>query len=50
MRLVAVADETDCIKSKKHLVHCTGTNHVCAKCGILLGPCDCPRLGTLLDY
>jgi len=50
MRLVAVAQETDCLKTQRHCEYCTGVNHVCYRCGMLLGPCDCPKLGSLLDY
>ena len=50
MRLVAVQEETYCLKTQVHQGYCTGRNHVCYRCGFLIEPCDCPRLGTLLDY
>ena len=50
MRLVAVSEETYCLTSQKHMEYCTGNNHVCYRFGLLLGPCDCPKLGSLLDY
>ena len=50
MRILAVPDETYCLKSHKHPRACSGKYHVCYRCGMLLGECDCPKLGTLLDY
>ena len=50
MRLVAVTEETYCLKSQRHVEYCTGINHVCYRCGLFLHPCDCPKLGSMLDY
>ncbi|MDV3277127.1 MAG: hypothetical protein LYZ69_01510 [Nitrososphaerales archaeon] len=50
MRLAVVEEETYCLKSQKHLEYCTGTNHVCYRCGLLIGSCHCAELGSLLDY
>ena len=50
MRLLAVNGETYCLKTQVHKLACNGMNHICYRCGMLLGACDCPRLGTLLDY
>ncbi|MDV3294093.1 MAG: hypothetical protein LYZ70_07465 [Nitrososphaerales archaeon] len=50
MRLVALADETNCLRSQQHVEHCTGINHVCYRCGMFMKACDCPSLGSLLDY
>lgn len=50
MRILAVQEETYCLKTQAHARVCNGTNHVCYRCGMLLGDCDCPRLGSLLDY
>lgn len=50
MLLAALQDETYCLKTQVHPWVCTGTNHVCYRCGMFLGTCNCPRLGTLLDY
>ncbi|HXW36315.1 MAG TPA: hypothetical protein VEJ36_00175 [Nitrososphaerales archaeon] len=46
----AVQDETYCLRSQVHAKRCTGRNHVCYRCGMLLGRCDCPSLGSPLDY
>jgi len=50
MRILAVEGETYCLKSQAHPKACTGRNHICYRCGLLFGPCDCKRLGSLLDY
>lgn len=50
MRILAVPDETYCIKTHVHKQACKGKNHVCYRCGMYLGGCRCPKLGTLLDY
>ncbi len=50
MLLMAVDDETYCLKTQAHAPHCNGANLVCYRCGMLLGPCDEPKLGSLLDY
>jgi hypothetical protein len=50
MRLRAVTEETYCLKTQAHVEACNGTNHVCYRCGLLLGTCDCPELGSPLDY
>lgn len=50
MRLAAVQDETYCLKSQKHVEFCTGTNHVCYRCGLFIKKCDCAELGSPLDY
>ncbi len=50
MRLVAVSEETDCLRTRRHCEFCTGVNHVCYRCGMYIAPCNCPRLGSLLDY
>jgi hypothetical protein len=46
----AVSDETYCLKTQKHQEYCTGNNHICYRCGLLFGPCDCSRLGSVLDF
>jgi len=50
MRLVAVTPEADCLRTQRHHEYCDGTQHYCYRCGMLLGPCNCPELGTPLDY
>jgi hypothetical protein len=50
MLLVAFQDETYCPRTQSHVAYCTGTNHVCYRCGFLFGPCDHKELGSLLDY
>ncbi|MBI3023146.1 MAG: hypothetical protein HYU03_01405 [Thaumarchaeota archaeon] len=50
MKLYSVMDETYCLKTQRHLSNCNGKNHFCYRCGLLLGPCDCPALGSPLDY
>lgn len=50
MLVLAVPEETYCLKSQAHSKACNGTNHVCYRCGFLLGPCNCSSLGSLLDY
>lgn len=50
MKLYSVMDETYCLKTQRHPSECNGVSHVCYRCGMLLGPCDCPTLGSPLDY
>jgi hypothetical protein len=50
MRLKVVRQETECLKTGRHIRSCTGTSHVCYRCGFYMGPCDCAELGSLLDY
>ncbi len=50
IRVRAFQDETYCLRSHRHPRACTGRTHHCYRCGMHLGACDCPRLGTLLDY
>ena len=50
MRLKVVQEEAYCLRTQTHERVCKGKNHVCYRCGMLLGRCDCPSLGTQLDY
>ncbi len=50
MLLNAEADETYCLKTQNHVPARVGANLVCYRCGMLLGPSDDAKLGTLLDY
>jgi hypothetical protein len=50
MLLTAVAEETYCLKTQEHVPARAGSNFVCYRCGMLLGPADDLQLGTLLDY
>ena len=50
MMLVAVTEEAECRKTGRHYEYCMRTHHVCYRCGMLIGPCNCPELGSLLDY
>lgn len=50
MQLQSIAQETYCLKTQQHVESCNGANHSCYRCGMLLGPCRCPELGTPLDY
>ena len=50
MRLMVVYEEGYCLKDALHSSYCTGVNRVCYRCGMLLGPCDCPELGSPFDY
>jgi hypothetical protein len=50
MLLVAVSEETYCLKTAKHVPAEVGKNVVCYRCGMLLGSSDESKLGSLLDY
>jgi hypothetical protein len=50
LRLKTVADEGYCLKTQNHVSTCNSRNHVCYRCGMYLGKCDCPSLGSPLDY
>ena len=50
MILFAAAEETYCLKTQRHLPMDNGTNTVCYRCGMLLGPSQSETLGTLMDY
>jgi hypothetical protein len=50
MLLTAASDETNCLKTQAHFPARVGLNIVCYRCGMLLGPAEEPKLGTLLDY
>ncbi|MDG6990255.1 MAG: hypothetical protein JRM99_02405 [Nitrososphaerota archaeon] len=50
MLLVAVPEETYCLKTQEHMPVKTGENLACYRCGMFLGPSNEPKLGTLLDY
>ncbi len=50
MRVRAFQDETYCIKTHAHQKACVGGSHVCYRCGMRMGACRCPKLGTMLDY
>jgi hypothetical protein len=50
MKLKAAAEESYCLKTQKHVPSCNGTSHSCYRCGMFLGGCDCPSLGSPLDY
>jgi hypothetical protein len=48
--LTAVDEETYCLRTQTHVPYDNGRNVVCYRCGMLLGPADRPKMGTLLDY
>jgi hypothetical protein len=48
--LVAEPEETYCLKSMSHAPVVSGSHMICYRCGMLLGPSNVPKLGTLLDY
>ena len=50
MRLLAVEDETNCLRTQRHKPHAEGGRKVCYRCGLIMGRCSTPKLGTLLDY
>ncbi|MGP8124800.1 MAG: hypothetical protein ACLQEQ_02900 [Nitrososphaerales archaeon] len=50
LQVLSLQDETYCIKTHVYPRACTGRNHFCYRCGMHLDECDCPGLGTLLDY
>ena len=50
MKLKAAAEESYCLKTQKHARSCNGTSHSCYRCGMFLSGCDCPSLGSPLDY
>ena len=50
MKLRAVADEGYCLKTQRHVTSCNGVCHTCYRCGMFMGGCDCPHLGSMLDY
>ena len=50
MLLVAEPEETSGLKSKSHAPIVSGAHIICYRCGMLLGPSNVPKLGTLLDY
>lgn len=50
MILIAERDGASCLEMRTHEPINHGTNSICIRCGMLLGPSDEPELGTLLDY
>jgi len=50
LRLKMVIDEGYCLKTQNHVSACNSRNHTCYRCGMYLGRCDCPELGSPLDY
>jgi hypothetical protein len=50
MLLTAVPEETYCLKTQRHVPAPSGSNLVCYRCGMYLGPYSESTLGTLLDY
>ena len=50
MLLIAVPEETYCLKTQSHAPARSGSNMICYRCGMLLGTTGEPGLGTLLDY
>jgi hypothetical protein len=48
--LVAVDEETYCLKTQAHVLTTIGNNVVCYRCSMLLGSGSLTKLGSLLDY
>jgi hypothetical protein len=49
-RLKTIAHEEYCLRTQNHVSTCNNGNHICYRCGMLLGRCGCPKLGSMLDY
>jgi hypothetical protein len=50
MLLMAVPEETYCLKTQHHQPVRMGSNLVCYRCGLLIGKAESQELGSLLDY
>jgi hypothetical protein len=50
MLVTAVADEAYCLKTQQHSAYSNGSYTICYRCGMVLGPADDKKLGTMLDY
>ncbi|QQG48825.1 MAG: hypothetical protein HY247_00435 [archaeon] len=50
MRLFAVEAEANCVRTHEHAPRCDGGRLVCYRCGLIMGACSSPSLGSLLDY
>jgi len=50
MLLMAIPEETYCLKTQAHSPVVQGSNVICYRCGMWLRSADKPELGSLLDF